>query len=520
MTLLDVKVAVWPADKFLEEKVQGQLFQDTLSVLNPTHMVALIESRLQKGGVPLAVGRVEYYDEAIQKWMDLIPDHDLAKFSQPVKMRVWSRRRKFLCKVYPLRGTVSNYAPRSVSFFALNLKEFEDELRARLPPSEQDFKDILHNDPRTGWVLLETLSDIPVDAVYSELKLIPKENSLATTERREESPLPPDLSNYNETQKLQHIIALESARKKHDEDKQSASEKYLQTVKEKDKSEDRSWMPTRLSVKPMLHTTAEVSYLHNEQIRNASSEGRIEDHSKRFPDPNRDECCYPGSGQVHSMESSGHGDLKRQVISYIRTLLQDVNSPLVEYLSPRGLPTNDLVNVTALVAHHFLVRSPCRPGFALSPEDKAHIHSLMAHVLLELPHNKNKTAEMAELARAEARSPPPQRNVSLVAEAAPAPQVVLMRPLLSAETVVIYGTVSCANPVECKWFLRTHNNHVDIEKIFERGFATTEPVSSSSFSLKLLPGSLIKGVDYHLTLQATSDPGNKTASATQKFSLP
>eukprot|EP00659_Diplonema_papillatum_P015099 gene15099-23069_t len=149
MPMADVRVVVWPADKHLEESVGGQVFQESMSVLNATHLIAILENRLQRGrNIPIRIGKVEYFDDAMEKWLLLVAEHDLAKFEQPIKLRVWSRRRLFTCKVYPLHTSASSFAPRRVSFYALNLEEFSEELRRQLPETERGFRDIVYEDPQ------------------------------------------------------------------------------------------------------------------------------------------------------------------------------------------------------------------------------------------------------------------------------------------------------------------------------------------------------------------------------------
>jgi len=295
-----------------------------------------------------------------------------------------------------------------------------------------------------------------------------------------------------------------------------------------------STMPTRMTVPPLPHVGTEVRRLHVPQFQQLQEQGLGTDGKPRPPpDKHRDGCCYPGSGQVHSLESSGHGDLKRAVIAYARSVLQEqaAGSPLAAYLPTGGLTTQQLVNVTALAAHHFLIRCPLRPHDpVLSPEDKAAVHTVLAHILADLPGQyrgglvhiasaeEEAVTEPPESPRVQEPAwPPPPREV----QESGRPVVVLMRPMLTEDvSVVVYGTVTCPSPVTCKWELRRENVEVPLDDIFQRGLATTEPVSASSFSLRIAPGTLVPGSRYDLTLHVTSDAGRLSSSASQSFDVP
>lgn len=297
---------------------------------------------------------------------------------------------------------------------------------------------------------------------------------------------------------------------------------------------------------PEPHIQAEVKYLHcseydTEQARRLGPDGRPK---ARADETARDQCCYPGSGQLHSCESSGHGDLKRALIKYVRKLLQEhaPGSPLAPYLPLGGLTTQQLVGVTSLAAHHFMVRCPSRPGEKeLLPEDKAAVHTILAHILSELPGKyragavpiptaeeqrameEEAAADAAAEADARRGSPPPLRFPRDSAEALGSgrPVVVLMRPMLAEDhSLVLYGTVTCTASVTCRWRLRRDNQEVAFDDIFANGLAITEPVSASSFCLRLLPGSLPPGSRCEIELDVTSDADGQTGGAQQNFDVP
>ena len=541
-----MSVLVWVADKHLEEVIGGQLFKEEVEVLNPTHLAAILENRLNEKGVPVAVGLIDWFDEGAEKWIPMSDTQDLSLMtslpSNPLKLRVWSRRRQFTCRIHPLREPVSpNYPIRTVSFHAIDIRDFESELRARVPPYESDFKEILYLCNFSGWTLLEDISRIPVDSHVVDLKLLTADFNKYDLLPAPDMSLPPG-NDGGSDDRLRYLIAMEQERQR-----SSSPQEPIATVPIIKKSivvpevpvvfgNDEVLMPGRIAIQPLPHTTAEVRYLHNSNIETALQQPAHQEHLQRVKrkeealkkqDPNRVDCCYPGSGQVHSVDSSGHGDLKRQVISYTRQLLQDPCSPVQVYLPAGGLPTQDLVNLTALVGHYFMVRCPVCPHAILEVEDKAHIHDILANCISELPYTANlQRRRQDDLRQMQEAGPSVTEQIENYRSSSqsPPPQVVLMRPVLSSDsTIAVYGTVTYPSPVVCKWFLQTSQKTIDIEDIFIRGMAITEPVSASSFCLKFLPGALQRSLNYELTLRVTPEVAHLRdhyGEATQQFSLP
>eukprot|EP01065_Artemidia_motanka_P010744 TRINITY_DN15752_c0_g1_i1.p1 TRINITY_DN15752_c0_g1~~TRINITY_DN15752_c0_g1_i1.p1 ORF type:complete len:731 (+),score=238.98 TRINITY_DN15752_c0_g1_i1:55-2193(+) len=291
-------------------------------------------------------------------------------------------------------------------------------------------------------------------------------------------------------------------------------------------------MPPRLPVSPLPHVEAEVRRLHMPQFRELQERGVLPDGRPRPPpDPHRDLCCYPGSGQHTNLDSSGHGDLKRSVIAYTRSVLQEaaVGSPIADYLPAGGLTTQQLVNVTALAAHHFMVRCPLRPGDPeLTADDRASLHTILAYILADLPGQyRAGTVHVpsAEADEVQTEAPPPAAAPAWPPPPRPQeqgrPVVVLMRPMLAEDTsVVLYGTVTCPSSVTCRWELRRDRVEVPLESIFNRGLAVTESVSASSFCLRILAGTLHPGGRYEITLHVTGDANGLSSSASQHFDMP
>eukprot|EP01060_Flectonema_neradi_P015613 TRINITY_DN2223_c4_g1_i1.p1 TRINITY_DN2223_c4_g1~~TRINITY_DN2223_c4_g1_i1.p1 ORF type:complete len:556 (+),score=73.84 TRINITY_DN2223_c4_g1_i1:37-1704(+) len=542
-----MSVLVWVADKHLEDIIGGQLYREDVDILNATHLAAILENRLNDRGIPIAVGMIDWFDEGAEKWIPMSDSHDFnttpSSPEQPLKLRVWSRRRQFTCRLHPLREPVSpNYPLRTVSFYAMDIREFDAELRSKVPPYDSNFKEILYLCPFAGWALLEDISKIPVDAHVIDLKLLPSDFNKYEILPAPDLVMPPG-NDSGSDERLRYLIAMEQERQRG----VSPQEEELVVPVTTRKSvvvpevavpfgQDEVMMPGRIAIQPLPHTSAEVRYLHNSNIATALQHPSHQEYLERVrkkeealkqQDPNRIDCCYPGSGQVHSVDSSGHGDLKRQVISYTRQLLQDPCSPVQDHLPIGGLPTQDLVNLTALVGHYFMVRCPCRPHATLEPEDKAHIHNILANCISELPYTATLQRKREEdLRRAQEAAPSVTEQIENFRSAAnsPPPQVVLMRPVLSEDsTDVVYGTVTYPSPVVCKWFLNTPQKTLDIEDIFIRGLAVTEPVSASSFCLKFLPGALQRGLTYNLTLRVTPEASHLQShygESTQQFSLP
>ena len=575
--LVSIRLVVWVADPDKAGADDGLVFKEELSVLNATHLAALLEGRLRARGIHMAVGACEYYDGDIGRWMPLVAEHDIERFEQPIKLKLTGRKRSLVCRVHPLRATADNAIPRRIAVYAATLDDLRTALKAQLPPEDQGFHDVLLCDPQTlGWALLEDLSSVPRSVEHLDLKLVPLQHSVPHREllERPRIPAPADLSDPNV--RLRHVVALESARYADD-----AAAAALPSHTGPPAPEARPYksipsvatsyrgrvvdMPVRIAATPMAHTLAEIRQLHDADIPPADPSLLALRDTQHHEDQNRHGCCYPGSGQVYSVDSSDHGRLKRDVISYCRMLLEDPHSPVQEFLPPGGLPTSTLVNLTALTAHYFMIKSVVRPGSDLGPSDRSLIHSIIAECINDLPYVQQKRAD--DERRKEAAdnfynaaqgnrlwpdaglndsAPPPSSNPA-------APQVVLMRPRVDAEsTIVVYGTVTCAYPVECKWTLKTRSGAgINVDSIFDRGLAVTEPVSSSSFALKLLPGmfssllvpvlilcliyiwccdapshcplvtgSIPHGHSYGLTLRAISEHDGSQSAASQEFEFP
>ena len=488
--LTPVSLVVWMADPFLEGQSDA-FFREEMSVLNTTHMMALLESRLQRRrGYNVAVGAVEYYDDEVKRWMPLLAEHDVSKFSLPIKLKMWSRKRHFTCRVHPLRATHEDYLPRRIAVKALDLAGLREELRASLPPHEHNFHDILLCDPSTmGWALLEDLGTVPVGMDHLDLKLIPSEHSVSQGDVL----AAPQAPIRNDADRLRHVMALEKTMTQTPPQPTSmtaprnrlgyhnipsVATQYGDTTVE---------MPVRIGATPLSHTSAEIRSLHNPERQGVAPSER----KAPLNEPNRNGCCYPGSGQTNSVDSSRHGELKRQAIGYIRTLLQDPESPLQEYLPLGGLPTADLVNLTALAAHYFMIRCPLRPDTNLTSEDRSELHSILAQCIAEHPFAQRAPDEDPQQKKGIPRREEPTitHHVYTDTHSRDSPQVVLMQPAIDTSgSVTVYGTVTCPNAVECKWILKAKGETIDIDAIFATGLAVTSPISSSCFSLTLLPG--------------------------------
>lgn len=118
-------------------------------------------------------------------------------------------------------------------------------------------------------------------------------------------------------------------------------------------------------------------------------------------------------------------------------------------------------------------------------------------------------------------SPPTLHFPSDAGYAGGRPVVVLMRPMLAEDNaLVIYGTVTCTASVQCRWHLTRGRHEVDFDEIFATGLAVTEPVSASSFCLRLLAGALPPGSNCEITLEVTSEADGQGSMASQNFTVP